>query len=330
MVTARPLPRTAREVRLAAVPDGLPRPDDFVVADAPLPVPGPGDVLVRNRTSPSSRGCAPFSAAVGRRLRSRRSGPASHCSVRPSARWSPLRAVDGSGPGTRSFTPTAGASTPRSPKPNASPSTRASPIPSHISRPAAPRTARSPGSPPCATATPSSSPARPAASAHSRGRSLGCWVRAASSAPRAHRARPPGWSGSWATTPSSSRERCRLPRNWRRPRRTGSTSFVDLVGGEQLRAALDAAAPGARVALVGSLAGQLDPRHDGSTSPVEVDTFRMITLGVSMSGYRYPDHLDVQAEWTDRFAEWLSAGQIVFPHVRIAGSRSPTGCRSSP
>lgn len=49
MVTARPLPRTAREVRLAAVPDGLPRPDDFVVADAPLPVPGPGDVLVRNR-----------------------------------------------------------------------------------------------------------------------------------------------------------------------------------------------------------------------------------------------------------------------------------------
>ncbi|MEU1300703.1 hypothetical protein [Streptomyces shenzhenensis] len=31
------------------MPDGLPRPADFAVTDAPLPEPGPGEVLVRNR-----------------------------------------------------------------------------------------------------------------------------------------------------------------------------------------------------------------------------------------------------------------------------------------
>lgn len=42
-------PATHREVRLAARADGALTPDHFAVADAPLPVPGPGTVLVRNR-----------------------------------------------------------------------------------------------------------------------------------------------------------------------------------------------------------------------------------------------------------------------------------------
>lgn len=43
------LPRTSREVRLVAVPSGLPKSDDFAVVETPRPVPGPGEVLVRNR-----------------------------------------------------------------------------------------------------------------------------------------------------------------------------------------------------------------------------------------------------------------------------------------
>lgn len=43
------LPRTAREVRLAAVPEGLPTREHFAVATTPLPQPGPGQVLVKNR-----------------------------------------------------------------------------------------------------------------------------------------------------------------------------------------------------------------------------------------------------------------------------------------
>jgi NADPH-dependent curcumin reductase CurA len=41
--------RTSREIRVAAVPDGLPEPADLAVAEAPVPVPGRGDALVRNR-----------------------------------------------------------------------------------------------------------------------------------------------------------------------------------------------------------------------------------------------------------------------------------------
>ncbi|WP_211265757.1 hypothetical protein [Actinacidiphila oryziradicis] len=43
------LPRTAREVRLSVVPDGLPAPEHFAVVQTPLPVPGAGQVLVRSQ-----------------------------------------------------------------------------------------------------------------------------------------------------------------------------------------------------------------------------------------------------------------------------------------
>ncbi|MFJ7417084.1 hypothetical protein ACIQXD_00500 [Streptomyces uncialis] len=43
------LPRTAREIRLAATPEGLPRPEHLAVVDTPMPVLRPGHVLVRNR-----------------------------------------------------------------------------------------------------------------------------------------------------------------------------------------------------------------------------------------------------------------------------------------
>ncbi|TXL86109.1 hypothetical protein [Streptomyces sp. IB2014 016-6] len=43
------LPATSREIRLAAVPDGLPDARHFTVVRTPLPSPGPGQVLVRNQ-----------------------------------------------------------------------------------------------------------------------------------------------------------------------------------------------------------------------------------------------------------------------------------------
>ncbi|BBJ43232.1 hypothetical protein SSPO_059500 [Streptomyces antimycoticus] len=43
------LPATHREVRLAALPEGALTPGHFEVVTAPVPVPGPGQVLVRNR-----------------------------------------------------------------------------------------------------------------------------------------------------------------------------------------------------------------------------------------------------------------------------------------
>ncbi|MEW2066339.1 hypothetical protein [Streptomyces sp. NPDC007346] len=49
MPVTPPLPRTTRQVALASVPQGLPTAAHFAVAEAPLPAPAPGQVLVRNR-----------------------------------------------------------------------------------------------------------------------------------------------------------------------------------------------------------------------------------------------------------------------------------------
>ncbi|MCP2262037.1 hypothetical protein LX15_005769 [Streptoalloteichus tenebrarius] len=52
-------PDTAREVRLVSRPQGWPTHDNFELADAPVPAPGPGQVLVRNlvmSVDPAMRG----------------------------------------------------------------------------------------------------------------------------------------------------------------------------------------------------------------------------------------------------------------------------------
>ena len=42
------MPRTGREIQLAARPHGEPRPTDFRLAEVEIPDPGPGEVLIRN------------------------------------------------------------------------------------------------------------------------------------------------------------------------------------------------------------------------------------------------------------------------------------------
>ncbi|MFK0214773.1 MDR family NADP-dependent oxidoreductase [Streptomyces sp. NPDC090298] len=99
----------------------------------------------------------------------------------------------------------------------------------------------------------------------------------------------------------------------------GIDVVLDTVGGEQLSAALAAARPGARAVLVGALAGQLDPEGDGATARVELDTFPLILRRISLRGFSPLDHPETDAEWRDRFGDWLRAGTITFPHVRVAG-----------
>lgn len=104
----------------------------------------------------------------------------------------------------------------------------------------------------------------------------------------------------------------------------GIDVVLDTVGGEQLAAALGAARHGARVALVGALSGQLSPHRDGGSAPAEIDTFRVITQGITLRGYSGTDHPDVAREWAERFGDWLRKGEITFPHVRIPGmERAP-------
>ncbi|MET8212407.1 NADP-dependent oxidoreductase [Streptomyces sp. NPDC005373] len=104
----------------------------------------------------------------------------------------------------------------------------------------------------------------------------------------------------------------------------GIDVLVDTVAGEQLAAALGAARRGARFALVGALSGQLSAQRAGGSAPVEIDAYRLVVKGVSLRGYSGADHPDVEKEWTSRFGDWLRSGKISFPHARIAGiDRAP-------
>jgi len=104
----------------------------------------------------------------------------------------------------------------------------------------------------------------------------------------------------------------------------GVDVVVDTVAGEQLVAALGAARQGARFALVGALSGQMSPHRAGGSSPVEIDAFRLLLKGVSLRGYTGADHPDVEKEWPARFGDWLRSGDITFPHTRVPGiERAP-------
>ncbi|MEU2230597.1 MDR family NADP-dependent oxidoreductase [Streptomyces vietnamensis] len=99
----------------------------------------------------------------------------------------------------------------------------------------------------------------------------------------------------------------------------GVDVLLDTVGGEQLSAAVAAARPGARAVLVGALSGQLDPEGTGATARVELDSYPLVLKRISLSGFSPLDHPETEAEWRGRFGDWLRAGEITFPHVRVAG-----------
>lgn len=98
----------------------------------------------------------------------------------------------------------------------------------------------------------------------------------------------------------------------------GIDVFFDTVGGEQFEAAVQAAAPHARFALCGTLAGQLGdtrkragfPRFDILTSILKQIVIR------PFSTYHTPEQIQA---WTEHFAQWLKEGKFVFPHTVVKG-----------
>ncbi|MFI7011058.1 MDR family NADP-dependent oxidoreductase [Streptomyces sp. NPDC050145] len=104
----------------------------------------------------------------------------------------------------------------------------------------------------------------------------------------------------------------------------GYDVIIDNVGGEQLTAALASARHGARVGLVGALSGQFDPNLAGGTSPVSIDTFGIVKRAVSLSGYQDSEHPGVEEEWRERLTSWLRTGELVYPYVTLPGiDRAP-------
>lgn len=99
----------------------------------------------------------------------------------------------------------------------------------------------------------------------------------------------------------------------------GIDVFFDNVGGEDLQAAVTVAKQAARFVLVGALSGQLSQHGTGSTAPVELDSYQLILKQLAMAGYSAQGDRELQAEWAGRFVGWLRSGRIHFPHVRVEG-----------
>jgi NADPH-dependent curcumin reductase CurA len=98
----------------------------------------------------------------------------------------------------------------------------------------------------------------------------------------------------------------------------GLDVVVDLVGGEDLQAAVATARTGARFALIGALSGQLGT-GSGTTAPVEIDSFQLIVRQLRLTGYSGGHDPELVREWRTRFASWLRSGEIGFPHVLVPG-----------
>lgn len=319
-----PLPTTTRVVRLTTRPRGLPAPEDFTVAEEPLPEPGPGQVLVRNRAFlvfPALRtvisgagtgllvphvepGDALFGPALGEVLAAPEHGP-----LRPGDLvthlhgWRDHAVADAAG-----FTP----------------------VPPDFPDPLALVSAASAGY----------GGLTRCAEVHPGDVVLVTGAAGAVGSLAGQVARLLGAARVIGTTRSPAKaERLTAELGYDAVLVTGERPFaellaeaapdgldvvLDLVGGEQLTAAVDAARRGARFAVVGAVSGQLDPGLSGGNSPAVVDSFRIVTLGLSVRGFTLLDHPGLEAEWRERLGAWLRSGELTFPWTPVAGiDRAP-------
>ncbi|WP_436763683.1 zinc-binding dehydrogenase [Streptosporangium sp. V21-05] len=95
----------------------------------------------------------------------------------------------------------------------------------------------------------------------------------------------------------------------------------DNVGGEQLQAAVLAARPGARVALCGALAHQNadGPAGPGQGAPVELDTLALVAKRVSLRGFSAHAHPGLRRQCEEEVAGWLRDGRLTVPSVHFGG-----------
>ncbi|GGT12483.1 NADP-dependent oxidoreductase [Nonomuraea spiralis] len=96
----------------------------------------------------------------------------------------------------------------------------------------------------------------------------------------------------------------------------GVDVYFDNVGGEQLRAALAVMNPHGRVALCGALARQ---SAGGRADAGPGDPMRLIGKRLTLRGFTVGDHLDLAPEFGRRLRQWLADGSLVYEETVIDG-----------
>ncbi len=101
----------------------------------------------------------------------------------------------------------------------------------------------------------------------------------------------------------------------------GIDVFVDIVGGEQLEAAVSHTKEGARLVLLGALSAELADKESSKFAPVEIDSFSLIVKGVTMRGYSADNNPEIFSEWVARLddPEWA---EITFSSTLFKGLES--------
>lgn len=80
----------------------------------------------------------------------------------------------------------------------------------------------------------------------------------------------------------------------------GIDVFVDMVGGEQLEAALAHAREGARFVILGALTAELNAHHASIAAPAEIDSFQIILKDITMRGY------SADRDGAEAFEDWMA------------------------
>lgn len=100
----------------------------------------------------------------------------------------------------------------------------------------------------------------------------------------------------------------------------GIDVIVDMVGGDQLAAALEFARQGARCVLMGAVSAELNPLSATLKAPVELDTFQLILRGVSIRGFSADEEAPKMFDaWVKQLAIWQGDAAPRMAHTLVKG-----------
>ncbi len=102
----------------------------------------------------------------------------------------------------------------------------------------------------------------------------------------------------------------------------GIDVIVDMVGGEQLAAAIRLARYGARGVLLGALTAELNAEKASLQAPVTLDSFQLIFKGITLRGFSADHSPEAFGLWLRDLSTWKRDGHIHLPSTTFRGIES--------